>query len=37
MLKKMKLRWPAWVEHGPAYAIGSMAAFWFIQRTVSFW
>jgi hydrogenase/urease accessory protein HupE len=36
-LKKMKFRWPVWVEHGPAYAIGSMAAFWFIQRTVSFW
>jgi len=37
MINKMKLRWPAWVEHAPAYAIGSLAAFWFIQRTVSFW
>jgi hydrogenase/urease accessory protein HupE len=37
MIKKMKLRWPVWVEHGPAYAIGSLAAFWFIQRTLSFW
>jgi hydrogenase/urease accessory protein HupE len=37
MIKKMKLKWPVWVEHGPAYAIGSLAAFWFIQRTVSFW
>jgi hydrogenase/urease accessory protein HupE len=37
MIKKMKFRWPVWVEHGPAYAIGSLAAFWFIQRTVSFW
>jgi hydrogenase/urease accessory protein HupE len=37
MINKMKFRWPVWVEHGPAYAIGSMAAFWFIQRTVSFW
>ena len=35
--KKMKLKWPVWVEHAPAYAIGSLAAFWFIQRTVSFW
>jgi hydrogenase/urease accessory protein HupE len=37
MIKKMKFRWPAWVEQVPAYAIGSLAAFWFIQRTVSFW
>ncbi len=37
MIKKMKLRWPAWVERVPAYAIGSLAAFWFIQRTTSFW
>jgi hypothetical protein len=37
MIKKMKVRWPVWVEHAPAYAIGSLAAFWFIQRTVSFW
>jgi hydrogenase/urease accessory protein HupE len=37
MIKKMKLRWPVWVEHVPAYAIGSLAAFWFIQRTLSFW
>lgn len=36
MFKKAKLRWPSWAEHGPAYAIGSLAAFWFIQRTVSF-
>jgi hydrogenase/urease accessory protein HupE len=37
MIKKMNFKWPVWVEHGPAYAIGSLAAFWFIQRTVSFW
>jgi hydrogenase/urease accessory protein HupE len=37
MIKKMKFKWPVWVEHGPAYAIGSLAAFWFIQRTMSFW
>jgi len=36
LIKKMKLRWPGWVEQAPAYAIGSLAAFWFIQRTVSF-
>jgi len=37
MIKKMKFRWPVWAEQAPAYAIGSLAAFWFIQRTVSFW
>jgi len=37
MIKKAKLKWPVWVEHVPAYSIGSLAAFWFIQRTVSFW
>jgi hypothetical protein len=36
MINKMKFRWPVWVEQVPAYAIGSLAAFWFIQRTVSF-
>jgi len=37
MVKQLKFRWPVWVEQVPAYAIGSLAAFWFIQRTVSFW
>jgi hypothetical protein len=37
MIQKAKFRWPVWVEQAPAYAIGSLAAFWFIQRTVSFW
>jgi hydrogenase/urease accessory protein HupE len=36
-IKKMELKWPVWMEQVPAYAIGSLAAFWFIQRTVSFW
>lgn len=37
MIQKLKFRRPVWVEQMPAYAIGSLAAFWFIQRTVSFW
>ncbi len=37
MIKKLKFRWPVWVDQVPAYSIGSLAAFWFIQRTVSFW
>jgi hypothetical protein len=36
-IKKTKFRWPVWSKQVPAYAIGSLAAFWFIQRTVSFW
>ncbi len=36
-IQKIRVQWPAWVEQMPAYAIGSLAAFWFIQRTVSFW
>lgn len=37
LIKKINVKWPAWAEQMPAYAIGSLAAFWFIQRTVSFW
>jgi hypothetical protein len=37
LIQILKFRWPVWVEQVPAYAIGSLAAFWFIQRTVSFW
>jgi hypothetical protein len=37
LMKKMKLKWTPWAQQIPAYAIGSLAAFWFIQRTISFW
>lgn len=36
-IHKIRFRWPVWVEQVPAYAIGSLASFWFIQRTASFW
>ena len=36
-IQKIRVQWPAWAEQAPAYGIGSLAAFWFIQRTVSFW
>jgi len=26
-----------WVKTVPAYAIGSVAAFWFVERVVGFW
>ena len=28
----LELRWPKWAMRIPAYAIGSLAAFWFVQR-----
>lgn len=37
MIHKAKIKWPTWAEQIPAYSIGSLASFWFIQRTVSFW
>jgi len=33
---RIELSWPDWAPALPAYAIGAMAAFWFIQRTAAF-
>jgi hypothetical protein len=30
----LEMHWPRWVEAFPGYAVGSLGAFWFIQRTV---
>lgn len=30
-------RWPAWAWRLPAYGIGSLAAFWTIERVAGFW
>jgi hydrogenase/urease accessory protein HupE len=32
--KVLKVRWPRWVEALPGYAVGSLGAYWTIQRTV---
>lgn len=32
-LRRFPLAWPRWVEAVPAYGIGTMAAFWFLERT----
>ena len=32
LLKRTRISWPDWCFHLPAYAIGSIAAFWLIQR-----
>jgi hydrogenase/urease accessory protein HupE len=31
--RQLALRWPRWVELAPGYAVGSLGAFWTIQRT----
>jgi len=36
-LLHMKKNWPAYTKKVPAYAIGSIAAFWMIQRIAGFW
>lgn len=35
-LKRMRKTWPEWTEAITPYAIGSLAAFWTIERTLSF-
>jgi len=32
--RQLQIRWPRWVEAAPGYAVGSLGAFWTIQRTV---
>jgi len=32
-LRQVQVVWPRWAEPLPAYAIGTVAAFWFIERT----
>jgi hypothetical protein len=36
VMARLRVRWPKWSEAIPAYAIGTCAAFWTIQRTLSF-
>jgi len=33
-LRTLEFRWPRWAELGPAYAIGSLGAYWTLQRSV---
>ena len=37
LVRRLPLRWPDWSWRLPAYGIGVTAAFWAVQRTVSFW
>ena len=36
-LIQLKKEWPMYLKKVPAYAIGSLAAFWMIERIVGFW
>lgn len=36
-LRRLRVDPPAWARAVPAYAIGSVAAFWMIQRVSAFW
>jgi hypothetical protein len=31
-LERLRIGWPAWAEPLPAYAIGTIASFWFMER-----
>jgi hydrogenase/urease accessory protein HupE len=33
-MKVLEFRWPHWVDFAPGYAIGSLGAYWTIQRTM---
>jgi hydrogenase/urease accessory protein HupE len=37
LINKIKSNWPSWVKWVPPYVIGSIAAFWLIERVASFW
>ena len=32
--RSLEIRWPRWAQLIPGYAVGTLGAFWFIQRTV---
>lgn len=36
VLRRLQLRWPRWADYAPAYAIGSIAMMWVIERVLDF-
>jgi hypothetical protein len=32
--RTLEIQWPRWAEAVPAYAIGTLGAFWTLQRTI---
>jgi len=37
IMNTVRTDWPSWMKGVPPYAIGSIAAFWLIERVMSFW
>lgn len=37
LLSRCPVRWPLWVKQLPAYGIGTVAVYWVLERTASFW
>ena len=33
--RTLEIRWPRWAALAPGYAVGSLGAFWFIERTAA--
>jgi hypothetical protein len=31
----LEMRWPLWLERTPGYVVGSLGAFWTIQRVMT--
>ena len=36
LFRRLRVAWPMWARLAPAYAIGSLAAFWFFDRIAAF-
>jgi hydrogenase/urease accessory protein HupE len=36
LARRLRIRWPAWARAAPAYAFGSLAAYWFFDRLAGF-
>jgi hypothetical protein len=32
--RTLEMRWPRWVDAVPAYTVGTLGAYWTLQRTV---
>jgi hydrogenase/urease accessory protein HupE len=37
LLGRIRGEWPTWAAQLPAYGIGTVAAFWLVERVVGFW
>jgi hypothetical protein len=37
LLRRLVVACPVWVRHLPAYGIGTIAAFWTLERVAGFW